>query len=70
LDGRKDESVVAAPKDRQQDDDLRTLEAVLSQCPTTLAAQVEWCRQRKKSRASFFRAKRALEEQRIAGRTP
>jgi len=60
LDGRKADLV--APKDRQQDEDLRTLEAVLSQFPTALAAQVEWCRQRGKSRASFFRYKRALEE--------
>jgi hypothetical protein len=64
LDGRRDElaAVMAAPKDRQQDEDLRTLEAALSQFPTTLAAQIEWCRQRSKSRASFFRYKRALEE--------
>ena len=62
LDGRRDELAVTAPKDRQQDEDLRTLEAALSQFPTTLAAQIEWCRQRSKSRASFFRYKRALEE--------
>ncbi len=60
LDGRRDE--FTAPKDRQQDEDLRTLETVLSQFPTTLAAQLEWCRIRSKSRASFFRYKRALEE--------
>jgi len=63
LDGRRDESAaVSAPKDRQQDEDLRTLETALAQFPTTLAAQIEWCRQRSKSRASFFRYKRALEE--------
>ena len=62
LDGRRDELAVVAPKDRQQDEDLRTLEAALAQFPTTLAAQIEWCRQRSKSRASFFRYKRALEE--------
>jgi hypothetical protein len=62
LDGRRDELAVIAPKDRQQDEDLRTLEAALSQFPTTLAAQIEWCRKRSKSRASFFRYKRALEE--------
>jgi hypothetical protein len=61
LDGRKDEAVVS-PKDRQQDEDLRTLETVLAQYPTTLAAQMQWCRLRGKSRASFFRYKRALEE--------
>lgn len=59
LDGRKDD--VTMPKDRQQDEDLRTLAAVLAQFPTTIAAQVEWCRLRGKSRASFFRCKRALE---------
>ncbi len=62
LDGRKDDLVVITPKDRQQDEDLRTLEAVLGQFPSTLAAQIEWCRLRSKSRASFFRYKRALEE--------
>lgn len=64
LDGRRDElaAVMAAPKDRQQDEDLKSLETVLAQFPTTLAAQIEWCRQRSKSRASFFRYKRALEE--------
>ena len=36
LDGRRDELAVTAPKDRQQDEDLRTLEAALSQFPTTL----------------------------------
>jgi hypothetical protein len=66
LDGRKDD--VTMPKDRQQDEDLRTLEAVLAQFPTTLAAQVEWCRLRGKSRASFFRCKRALEESRPVAR--
>ena len=67
LDGRRDELTVLAPKDRQQDEDLRTLEAVLGQFPTTLAAQLEWCRQRGKSRASFFRLKRALEERAAKG---
>jgi hypothetical protein len=62
LDGRRDEMAVVAPKDRQQDEDLRTLESVLAQFPSTLSAQIEWCRQRSKSRASFFRYKRALEE--------
>ncbi len=62
LDGKRDELAVTPPKDRQQDEDLRTLETVLSQFPSTLAAQVEWCRLRGKSRASFFRYKRALEE--------
>jgi len=33
----------------------------LTQCPTTLAAQMTWCRLRNKSRASFFRYKRVLE---------
>jgi hypothetical protein len=61
LDGRKDDLAIA-PRDRQQDEDLRFLELTLAQCPTTLAAQVEWCRQRGKSRSSFFRYKRALEE--------
>ena len=64
LDGRRDEMAAVAPKDRQQDEDLRALEAVLAQFPTTSAAQTEWCRQRGKSRASFFRYKRALEESR------
>jgi hypothetical protein len=67
LDGRRDESGVVPPKDRQQDDDLRALEAVLAQFPTTLAAQIEWCRLRSKSRASFFRYKRALEERAARG---
>jgi hypothetical protein len=62
LDGRRDETPTVAAKDRQQDEDLRALEAVLSQFPTTAAACASWCRQRGKSRASFFRAKRALEE--------
>ena len=62
LNGRRDELAVTAPKDRQQDEDLRTLETVLAQFPSTLAAQIEWCRIRSKSRASFFRYKRALEE--------
>lgn len=61
LDGRRDE-VVFSPKDRQQDEDLRALEAVLTQSPSMLAAQVAWCKLRGKSRASFFRYKRALEE--------
>ena len=61
LDGRRDEMVIS-PKDRQQDEDLRTLEAVLFQFPSVLTAQLEWCRMRGKSRASFFRYKRALEE--------
>jgi hypothetical protein len=61
LDGRKDDAP-SFPKDRQQDEDLRCLEAILAKSPTTLAAQVEWCRLRGKSRASFFRYKRALEE--------
>jgi hypothetical protein len=61
LDGRRDETVTS-PKDRQQDEDLRTLEAVLNQYPSVLTAQLEWCRIRGKSRASFFRYKRALEE--------
>ena len=67
LDGRKDELAVCCPKDRQQDEDLRSLEAVLAQFPTTLAAQVEWCKLRRKSRASFFRYKRALEERAARG---
>ena len=54
--------LISSPKDRQQDDDLRTLEAVLNQFPSVLTAQLEWCRIRGKSRASFFRYKRALEE--------
>jgi len=62
LDGRRDELAVVGPKDRQQDEDLRSLETALAQFPTTLAAQLEWCRQRSKSRASFFRYKRALED--------
>jgi hypothetical protein len=66
LDGRRDDVVVVAPKDRHQDDDLRTLEIVLAQHPTTAAAQAAWCRQRGKSRASFFRYKRALEERTTA----
>ena len=53
---------IVSPKDRQQDEDLRALEAVLAQFPTTIAAQLAWCRLRGKSRASFFRYKRALEE--------
>ena len=65
LDGRRDDPP-SFPKDREQDEDLRTLEAVLGQCSTTLAAQMEWCRLRAKSRASFFRYKRALEEKRPA----
>lgn len=67
LDGRKDDAP-SFPKDRQQDDDLRTLKSVLAQFPSTLAAQLEWCRLRSKSRASFFRCKRALDE-RSAART-
>jgi hypothetical protein len=63
LDGRRDELVVS-PKDRQQDEDLRALEAVLAQYPSVLTAQVQWCRLRGKSRASFFRYKRVLEERR------
>ena len=62
LDGRRDEFTIS-PRDRQQNEDLRALEAVLGQSPTTLAAQTEWCRLRGKSRASFFRYKRLLEEQ-------
>lgn len=62
LNGRQDDQPTVSLKDRQQDEALRTLEAVLAQFPTTLAAQVEWCRQTGKSRASFFRYKRALEE--------
>ena len=61
LDSRRDDAP-SFPKDRQQDDDLRTLEAVLNQFPSVLTAQLEWCRIRGKSRASFFRYKRALEE--------
>jgi len=63
LDGRRDD--VTMPRDRQQDEDLRSLEAVLAQFPSTLAAQLEWCRLRGKSRASFFRYKRALEEKAV-----
>jgi hypothetical protein len=65
LDGRRDELVVS-PKDRQLDDDLRCLQTVLSQYPSTLSAQREWCRLRNKSRASFFRYKRVLEEGMVA----
>lgn len=65
LDGRKEESI-STPRDRQLDEDLRCLESVLAQCPSTMAAQVEWCRQRGKSRTSFFRCKRALEEGTVA----
>ena len=65
LDGRK-EDAPSFPKDREQDEDLKTLAAVLAQCPTTLAAQIEWCRLRNKSRASFFRLKRSLEERTAA----
>ena len=65
LDGRKDEET-SFPKDRQQDEDLRTLEAVLAQYPSILSAQIEWCRLRNKSRASFFRYKKALEQRTIA----
>jgi hypothetical protein len=61
LDGRKEDSV-STPRDRQLDEDLRCLEVVLSQFPSTMTAQIEWCRMRNKSRASFFRYKRALEE--------
>ena len=61
LDGRRDDAP-SFPKDRQQDEDLRTLEAVLAQYPSVLAAQVQWCHIRGKSRASFFRCKRMLEE--------
>jgi hypothetical protein len=65
LDGRKDETT-SFPKDRQQDEDLRTLESVLAQFPTILSAQIEWCRLRNKSRASFFRYKKVLEERTVA----
>jgi hypothetical protein len=65
LDGRQDE-IVSSPRGRQQDEDLRSLQMVLTQYSTTLAAQTEWCRIRGKSRASFFRYKRVLEEQRTA----
>ena len=59
LDGRRD---VTCPRERQQDEDLRTLGAVLAQFPTTLEAQVEWCRLRGKSRASFFRCRKVVEQ--------
>ena len=65
LDGRKEESI-STPRDRQLDEDLRCLESVLAQYPSTLSAQREWCRIRGKSRASFFRYKRALEEGNVA----
>ena len=65
LDGRR-EDLTFSPRDRKQDDDLRCLESVLAQYPSTLTAQLEWCRQRGKSRASFFRYKRALEERVVA----
>ena len=65
LDGRKEDSV-STPRDRQLDDDLRCLEAVLSQCRSTMVAAVEWCRMRGKSQASFFRYKRMLEQGMVA----
>lgn len=60
LDGRPEEEPVS-PRDRQHQEDLKILETVLARSPSTLAAQAEWCRLRGKSRASFFRCKRALE---------
>lgn len=61
LDGRNGGEESISPRDRQHVEDMQTLEALLAQYPTVLAAQAEWCRIRGKSRASFFRCKRALE---------
>jgi len=42
LDGRRDDLVVSA-RNRQQDEDLRTLVVVLSQFATKAEAPLEWC---------------------------
>ena len=68
LDERRNDLFVST-RNRQQDEDLRTLAVVLSLFPTTAEAQLEWCRLRGKSRASFFRYKRTLEEQQVSAQT-
>ena len=43
LDGRRND-LVASARNRQQDEDLRTLAVVLFQFPTMAEAQLQWCR--------------------------
>lgn len=62
LHGRQGE-LLEAPPGRQQEleEDLAVMESALREQPTVQAAQEVWCQATGKSRATFFRAKRAFE---------
>jgi hypothetical protein len=62
LQGRQGELLESAPGRQQElEEDLAVMETVLRDQPTVQAAQEVWCRATGKSRATFFRAKRAFE---------
>jgi hypothetical protein len=62
LHGRQGELLEATPgRQKELEEDLAVMEAALREQPTVQQAQEVWCRARGKSRATFFRAKRALE---------
>jgi hypothetical protein len=60
LHGRQGELLEATPG-RQKEEDFDVMEAALREQPTVQQAQEVWCRATGKSRATFFRAKRAFE---------
>jgi hypothetical protein len=62
LHGRQGELLEAAPGRQQElEEDFAVMEAALREQPTVQQAQEVWCRATGKSRATFFRAKRAFE---------
>ncbi len=62
LAGRKGELLETVPGRQQElEEDLAAMEAALREQPTVQEAQEVWCRTTGKSRATFFRAKKAFE---------
>jgi len=62
LAGRQGELLETGPGRQQElEEDLAVMESALREQPTVQAAQEVWCRATGKSRATFFRAKRAFE---------
>ncbi len=62
LHGRQGELLEAAPGRQQEvEEDMAMMETALREQPTVQAAQEAWCGATGKSRATFFRAKRAFE---------
>jgi hypothetical protein len=62
LHGRQGELLEATPGRQQElEEDFAVMETALREQPTVQQAQEVWCRATGKSRATFFRAKRAFE---------